>query len=151
MDPTPAMPIRFQREHILVVDDEDHIRFGLSLTLRKVGYQVMLASNGINALEGLRQRQGGREAFALMILDLRMPLMGGVRLLSVLEAEGIHLPVIGITGCTEADAVAQLEAAGCAAVLTKPFTVEAILASVGKVLGERPHALADGDVRQVAP
>lgn len=153
MDATPltVLPLGMPRESILVVDDEDHIRFGLSLTLRKAGYRVTEARNAIVALDCLRQRANGPEAFALMILDLRMPLMSGARMLSIMDSQGLRLPVIGITGCTEADAVSQLEDAGCLAVLTKPFTTEDLLASIVSALAQPPASCAQQDQGGGAP
>jgi CheY-like chemotaxis protein len=144
MDRTPATPARAVREYLIIVDDEDHLRFGLSLTLRKEGFQVAVASNGIEALQLIRERADRPDAFALMVLDLRMPLMSGAQLMAVLEADGIHLPAIGITGCVEPESAPQLAAAGCLHVLHKPFPTDELLKLITAVLVGRPTVVPAG-------
>ncbi len=154
MDRTPAtaFPTALpRRESLLIVDDEDHIRFALSLTLRKAGFQVDTVRNGIEALDLIRRRHGGPDAFALLIIDLRMPLMGGARLLSVLDADGIRIPAIGITGCMEQDAAEQLLQAGCLHVLSKPFPADEFLARVEEAVAHRPVIAVGDDRRRVVP
>ena len=69
----PASP----KAHILVVDDEDRVREGLSWSLRMSGYQVDDAASGAQALSLL-----GRGAFDLMLLDMNMPAMDGVEVMA---------------------------------------------------------------------
>jgi DNA-binding NtrC family response regulator len=61
---------------ILVVDDEEAMRRSLADILRLEGYQVQALSNGISAIETLRQ-----ETFDLLLLDLKMPGMDGMEVL----------------------------------------------------------------------
>lgn len=87
----PARPpwVLFFREgevstkSILVVDDEDAIRVGVRLTLEDAGYTVLEAANGYEALELLRSSA----APLVVLLDLMMPEMSGLRFLQALKDE----------------------------------------------------------------
>ncbi|MGE5807162.1 MAG: response regulator, partial [Ignavibacteria bacterium] len=79
-------------ERILVVDDEDIIRESLSYVLKKEGYTVEEAGNGKSALDKLLQ-----EPFDLVITDLEMPVMKGIRLLEEIKKLNIQTSVIIIT------------------------------------------------------
>ena len=67
---------------ILIVDDEEHIRRILSLMLSSEGYEVAEAGDGASALELFAS-----EVFDLVILDLRMPDMDGIEVLTRLRAQ----------------------------------------------------------------
>jgi CheY-like chemotaxis protein len=63
-------------EKILVVDDEQSMAQFLAIVLRKEGYQVSTVQNGRDALEKVKS-----EAFDVVITDIRMPGMDGIKLL----------------------------------------------------------------------
>ena len=78
---------------ILAVDDEKEICRILKVFLTKHGFEVKNAFNGEEALRLL-----GKEKFELVVLDINMPGLGGVKLLEKLKAEDIKTPVIVLTG-----------------------------------------------------
>ncbi|MBF0482036.1 MAG: HDOD domain-containing protein [Desulfovibrionaceae bacterium] len=121
---------------VLVVDDEQHIRDILRESLESRGYSVVCAKNGDEGLALLTQRR-----FSLMILDVRMPVLGGLELLR--EAKGIagfSTPVLVLTGMASPEEIDQAMALGAAACVRKPFQIESLLAAVERLAapGERP-------------
>ena len=78
-------------ETILIVEDNPRMQETLSTVLRLKGFQTLTAYNGVEALEVLRLRTPD-----LMLLDLMMPVMGGLELLKVLRdsAQWKDLPVV---------------------------------------------------------
>ena len=116
---------------ILVVDDDPTNQHIMLYTLRKAGYQVSSANNGQHGLEILRQ-----EPFSLAIIDLSMPIMDGLTMLSQIRAdEKLHeLPVIILTasGDDEENTIAMQN--GASAFLTKPSSSRTILELVQKFL-----------------
>jgi CheY-like chemotaxis protein len=66
---------------ILVVDDQEAVRASVAEVLRSVGYTVVESGDGLDALAALNARH-----FEAMVLDLRMPRLGGAELLEALEA-----------------------------------------------------------------
>ena len=82
-----------KKQILLVVDDEQEIRDALSRHFRFLGYEVMTASNGVEALEIL-----AHETVAIIISDIMMPVMDGVELLRVVRKEYPMVRLIIITG-----------------------------------------------------
>jgi CheY-like chemotaxis protein len=78
---------------VLVVDDEEMIRFTSSKVLESKGFDVRTAGDGFEALVELRQAPPD-----IIISDLRMPNMSGFELLSVVRRRFPHIPVIAISG-----------------------------------------------------
>ena len=81
-----------QLKRVLAVDDEPSMRRLLEISLRQAGYQPVLAKDGREALDILRQ--GGVD---LVVSDLHMPSMNGLQLLGQLRNDGIEVPVIIVT------------------------------------------------------
>lgn len=82
-----------KKQTLLIVDDEEEIREALSRHFRFLGYEVMTASNGVEALEILAQ-----EIVSIVISDIMMPIMDGVELLRVVRKEYPMVRLIIITG-----------------------------------------------------
>lgn len=78
---------------IYVVDDDDGVRSSLRWLVESVGYQVQVFRNGREFLDTYDPNQPG-----CMLLDVRMPVMGGFDLLEKLQERGEELPVLFLTG-----------------------------------------------------
>ncbi|MFH1464149.1 MAG: sigma-54 dependent transcriptional regulator [Pseudomonadota bacterium] len=124
---------------ILVCDDEELIRWSLRQYLEEEGYAVEEAGDGVACLEIVRAKAPG-----LLILDLRMPLMGGVEVLEELAAEERDLPVIVITAHGAVDVALQASRLGARAYLSKPFDLRELGLAVRQVL--KTHRL-EGELR----
>jgi two-component system nitrogen regulation response regulator GlnG len=106
---------------ILVADDEESIRWVLAKSLGKLGYQVELATSGDQALTMLREK-----SFDLAVLDIKMPGLSGLDLLSRIHQERPGLPIVVMTAeSTMANAVEAMKR-GAYDYLTKPFDLEAL-------------------------
>lgn len=104
---------------ILVVDDSALIRKAIRRILEPLGYGVVEAANGIEALE---QLQGGQE-LAAMLLDVEMPEMDGLSTLRELRGRS-DLPQIPVIMCTTHNSMATITAAiqaGANEYIMKPF------------------------------
>jgi two-component system response regulator AtoC len=91
-----------QQKRILAVDDEPSMRRLLEISLRQAGYQPVVAENGQEALTILRN-----ENIDLVVSDLHMPVMDGLKLLEALRAENIETPVIIVTAQGEIASAVQ--------------------------------------------
>ena len=127
---------QYQPEHVpvalgrvLVVDDDELLRTILGRMLSEAGYEIVLAADGMEALD--RMRGDGR--VDLVVADLRMPRMGGQALGEHLRAEEPGLPVLYISGYV-ADWSPQLADGPASAFLQKPFDEEDFLRSVRALL-----------------
>ena len=79
-------------QQVLIVDDEANIRKDLSAQVKAAGYQVLEATNGLEALELLNKGE-----IDAVISDLRMPHLDGLRLLQKAQEIEIAPPIIVIT------------------------------------------------------
>ena len=117
--------------HVLVVEDDPSVRGLLHTLLSAEGYDVATASDG---LAGLVKATSSPPA--LVLLDLMMPDLGGVRVLEELrdDPELADIPVIVVTG--KIDAVPGMrQLLGEDNVFVKPFAVAELLTRVGEVTG----------------
>ena len=125
-----ASPVEKSRS-ILVVDDEPHIRRVLEVALNSEGFDVITAPNG---LQGLKELDKGR--VDLVILDLIMPVSGGLETLSKIRSNPLHseTPVIILSGKgQDADRKYAL-AGGAKDFLTKPFSPKKLIARIEEIL-----------------
>jgi PAS domain S-box-containing protein len=113
---------------VLVADDEPGIRDFARRVLERAGFEVIVAADGVEAVEHVRVHQS---ELRLALLDLTMPRLGGDAALMEMRAMGFHAPVIRWSG------YAQNEAASDALTvfLRKPFNSEELLAAVRRILG----------------
>ena len=119
---------------VLVVDDEFGIVDVLETILIDEGYRVLTACNGKRGLESL-----ATERPDVVLLDLMMPILGGVEMLAAMMAEPAyrHIPVIMISSLGE-DVLAN-KCTGYVAYLRKPFRATAVLSTIDRVLGGRAN------------
>jgi CheY-like chemotaxis protein len=116
---------------VLVVDDEDGVRHVLGRVLERLGYRVLTAASGLEALHILL-REGAR--IRALVTDVRMPGMTGVELVELLGAGGMDLPVLFISGQTDAALPPSRPTAMPRRFLAKPFAIETFTAEVGALL-----------------
>jgi putative two-component system response regulator len=116
---------------VLVVDDEEPNRRLMKALLAPLGYDVLLAADGVEALEKVRISPPD-----LVLMDALMPRMGGLEATRVLKAseETRIIPVIMITGLRDLDDKVHAFQAGADDFLTKPFERVELQARIGSLL-----------------
>jgi len=114
---------------ILVVDDEGAIRYSISKTLQRVGYQVHTAASGEEALE-LMQRQ----PYDVVLTDIRMPGLSGVDLLRRIKERAPDAVVILLTGYASLETAIESLRLGAHDYLVKPSSSQDIRNSVAQGL-----------------
>jgi two-component system, OmpR family, response regulator len=131
---------------VLVVDDEPNIRELVQVALKFHGCSVTTAASGRDAL---RQAEGIRPD--LIVLDVMLPDMDGFEVCRRLRAAGNEVPVIFLTARdTSSDTVTGL-AIGGDDYVTKPFSVEALVARVRAVLRRASRAAPDAPAGASGP
>ncbi len=118
---------------LLIVEDEAELRGLAALVLRRKGYYVLEAGNGVEALEQLAQHEGGVN---LMITDMVMPGMSGRDLAERVRTLDPHIQVLFISGYTDAAITQQGVLRLGGAFLQKPFTPASLARKVHEVLRE---------------
>ncbi|GAB3207023.1 response regulator transcription factor [Marinactinospora thermotolerans] len=123
------MPESATRPHVLVVDDEPNIRDLVEAALRFHGFEVSTARNGGEGLTLARDRRPD-----LIVLDVLLPDVNGFDVCRRLRERGDDVPVIYLTARdTPSDTVTGLSLGGDDYV-TKPFSVEALIARIRALL-----------------
>ncbi|HJZ58026.1 MAG TPA: MASE1 domain-containing protein [Gemmataceae bacterium] len=108
------------RPVVLVVDDEDAVRRVAQMMLEQLGYSVLAAADGEQAVD-LFSRNAG--AVRVVILDLTMPQMGGPEVMAAIRQINPSVPVILCSGYTEDAIPESLARAGLTGFLQKPFSL----------------------------
>jgi two-component system, cell cycle sensor histidine kinase and response regulator CckA len=116
---------------VLVVDDEEGVRTVAGRLLAALGFQVLEARDGQEALE-IFDRQP--EQIRLILLDLTMPRMDGPQTLEHLRSRRLGLPVVLMSGYHEQEVSQRFAALGFAAFLQKPFKQDHLRDKIRSVL-----------------
>lgn len=122
IEPAPAarsIPSDDIQATVLVVDDEEPVRRVLGGLLKHFGCQVHFAADGGEALQVFQARSN---SFDLIVLDYTMPVFDGYEVLQRLRASGAKIPVILMSGFSDADPTAERGGSGPTAFLRKPFS-----------------------------
>ncbi|KMT64398.1 response regulator [Catenovulum maritimum] len=116
---------------ILAVDDSASMRQMVSFTLKKAGFDVTEAKDGVDALNIAKSN-----TFDLVISDVNMPNMDGITLIGHLRGlpDYKFVPMLMLTTESGLDKKSAGKAAGATGWIVKPFNPDQLLATIGKVL-----------------
>ncbi len=118
-----------KRKHILLVEDDESILFGLQDILESEGYQISTASNGIDGL-----KLAIENSIDLLLLDIMLPGMNGFDICKKIKKENSMLPIIMLTAKnSELDKISGLDY-GADDYITKPFSLAELLARIRAIL-----------------
>jgi len=112
---------------ILIVEDDASLREALVDTLELSRYRVLVAHDGVNALEVLQEH-----AVGLVITDVQMPNMTGLQLLHEIKSRWPHLPVLLMTAYGVISQAVEAMREGACDYLVKPFEVDELLARAAR-------------------
>jgi DNA-binding response OmpR family regulator len=124
---------------VLIVDDEKNIRLTLAMALEKLNLPVDTALNGEEALTRLAE-----QSYALMLLDLRMPGIGGMEVLKRVRELRPEVKVVIITAWGSIDAAVEAMKLGAVDFLQKPFDAEDVRALVSSLLDQATQERSRG-------
>ena len=128
---------------ILIVDDEPNVQWFISKTVQPMGYETLTAGSGMEALK-LIQECG--EKIDLVLLDLRMPGMGGIEVLKSIRKHQPELAVIVLTALHEKKD--ECERIGVEAFMKKPYSLEDLYSQIERVAEKKSF---DRDGVQIDP
>lgn len=117
---------------ILLVDDDEMVRYSLERYLTRSGYDVTVADDGSSALTAV-----GNDTFDLVITDIVMPRIEGMELITTLHRLRPDLPIVAISGggrISQAEYLTTAEVLGVNATLAKPFDPDELVKIVERVL-----------------
>jgi two-component system chemotaxis response regulator CheY len=114
-------------KQVLIVDDSQTIRHEIAEALKLAGFAAVEARDGVAGLEATEQQQ-----FAMIILDVNMPRMGGLELLDRLKADPktAAIPVVMLTTEAQRSLIERARKAGAKGWLVKPVKMAQIVSTV---------------------
>lgn len=118
---------------ILLVDDEESVRTLGTRMLERIGFKVLVAADGQEALDIYRKR---RDEIALILLDLTMPQMDGEATLHELRRIDAKVRVVISSGYTEAEIAPQFAGKPLFGFLQKPYTLNALTQCLRDAMGD---------------
>jgi two-component system chemotaxis response regulator CheY len=119
--------------HALVVEDSPTMRQLISFALRRIkGLEVEEADDGVDGLKKLSEQQ-----FDILITDINMPVMDGLKLVSLVRKDETHkdIPIVIITTEGAAEDRQRAMSLGANAYITKPIQAPQVINCVKKLLG----------------
>ena len=126
-------------EKILIAEDEESVRNLLADILKEAGYQIVLASDGVEGLERYEQEKG---EFDLLLSDVVMPKCNGIELAKELRRKDPQLKLVLMSGYSDDSTIPEtIERLG-APFLPKPFSPSSLLETVRMVLDANSVKLA---------
>jgi CheY-like chemotaxis protein len=111
---------------ILVVDDEPDIRSLVAMILEGAGHTIIEAADGMQGLDLLASEDPD-----VVLLDLRMPVIDGWEFMRRVREQNLgNARMIGVSAHASPDSIREAKEAGCDGYVSKPFTMDALLAAV---------------------
>jgi two-component system cell cycle sensor histidine kinase/response regulator CckA len=137
-------------ETVLIVEDDDALRTVACRSLRQCGYEVLVASDGAEALEQCSRREGGLH---LVVTDMVMPEMSGIELAESIALSYPEIRVLLMSGYTRDETARRGIASERYAFLEKPFTPSKLAARVRELLdgGHTRAGMKPASARAVTP
>jgi two-component system, cell cycle sensor histidine kinase and response regulator CckA len=129
---------------VLVVDDEVGIRTMLQTALEELGYTVITAENGAQALELFTRSPG---EFEMILLDVVMPVMDGPEAARAIQSQAPDLPILIMSGLGDQDALRNFLTVRIAGFVPKPFSPEQLAQAIA-IARQGPSRWAGKDRRQ---
>ena len=118
---------------ILVVDDEESLRTLYTAMLQEVGYTVIVASNGLEAVQVFLER---RHEIDAIFMDLTMPMMNGKKALELIRDKDKEIPVLLASGYTE-DSIPLLKSSRRTSFITKPCSSVELIHTLDSLITEQ--------------
>lgn len=125
------MSAQTAKPQVLVIDDDESMRFMMQSKLFQSGYNVTLAASGSHAVQIF---QTGKN-FDLVLCDLKMPLKTGIDVIRFMKDNKIVIPTIIVTGFPERDKIIAAAQMGVQDVLVKPVRHQELMKMIRNKLG----------------
>jgi DNA-binding NtrC family response regulator len=119
-----------EKSRVLVVDDEEALRYLLSTELAAEGYEVETAGDGDEAIEAIKQKD-----YDVVLLDIKMPRVDGFEVLKFIKQNKPEIKVIMLTAYADVKNAIEALKLGASDFVSKPYDLQDILTSINRALG----------------
>jgi CheY-like chemotaxis protein len=127
----PSASSSLQNLTILIVEDEDQVRYLAGNMIRKMGFTVIEASNGVEALKVYQEHSA---EIKLVITDIGMPIMDGYELIQRLKSLNTGLPIIVSSGFSEQIITSRTPRTDITAFVGKPYKLNQLREAINNVV-----------------
>jgi FixJ family two-component response regulator len=132
---------------VLIVDDEAALRRQVMVGLTQHGFEVDECEEGLSALSKIKAAESKQNPFGCVILDLRLPDIDGLKILSVIKSIYADLPVVVITGFGNEDIINTVQGHGSSVYLDKPFEMSDLVSQIRNIV---PQAEVQPEAKKTA-
>lgn len=115
---------------ILIAEDDESSYLFQSVVVKRGGYNVLRATNGVEAVEFCKNNP----QIQLVLMDIKMPLLNGIEATEQIRVFRKDLPIIAVTAYAQSDDEFRILQSGCNDYLTKPIKSETLLEKIGKFI-----------------
>jgi|SRR5208337_481966 len=129
--------VKSRRARLLVIDDDKSITDAMSMMFERLGYIVDVANNGREAIQ-----KSGENFYHVALIDIRLPDMSGVELLTKLKESYPKMVKIIITGYPDLENSVQALNVGADGYVIKPFKPQELTATIKKKIKEQAESAA---------
>ena len=134
------------KTRVLIVDDEPNIRDLLATSLRFAGFDIQTAANGTSAVAAVTESEPD-----IILLDVMLPDMNGFSVTKKLRSAGIQAPILFLTARDEVEDKITGLTVGGDDYLTKPFSLDEVVARIQAILRRTKSAEAEPAVIDAGP
>jgi two-component system OmpR family response regulator len=134
------------KTRVLIVDDEPNIRDLLATSLRFAGFEIQTAANGTAAVAAVTESEPD-----IILLDVMLPDMNGFSVTKKLRSAGIQAPILFLTARDEVEDKITGLTVGGDDYLTKPFSLDEVVARIQAILRRTKSAEAEPAVIDAGP
>ena len=131
LKPVPTVEKETSKNRLILIaeDIETNYTF-LQYLLNKAGFDTLHALDGAKAVEHCKQN----EDICLILMDIKMPVMDGIKATRLIKQFRVDLPIIAVTAFVQTDEENLIREAGCIDILAKPFRKEELLFKISKYI-----------------
>lgn len=124
------------KPRILIVDDEEALRFLLTSELEAESFEVQSAGDGDEAIDLVRAKKEQGERFDVVLLDIKMPKVDGFQVLRFVKGKVPETKVIMLTAYADVKNAIESLRLGASDFVSKPYDLDDILTSINRSLGK---------------
>ncbi len=121
---------------VLVVDDEEALRFLLASELEAEAFEVQSAGDGDEAIDLVRRKSEQGDRFDVVLLDIKMPRVDGFEVLKYVKSNIPETKVIMLTAYADVKNAIESLRLGASDFVSKPYDLDDILTSINRALGK---------------
>jgi len=121
---------------VLVVDDEEALRFLLASELEAEAFEVLSAGDGDEAIDLVRKKSEQGDHFDVVLLDIKMPRVDGFEVLKYVKGNVPETKVIMLTAYADVKNAIESLRLGASDFVSKPYDLDDILTSINRALGK---------------